>query len=120
MHLRHTTQTVSVLNSWIIFEMRLADLTVAQQFSQVRSDFHLAQMRTRSVNALVESDWSTFESFEGHCARNVCKPDELFGAMKCQSADRAHGLSSIQQREAFFHFQQKRRDLRAFQSRGRG
>src|SRR5215212_10522104 len=73
-------------------------------------------MRTRGMNAFVKRDRRAFEGFECHCARNICKPHELFGAMKCESANSAHRLSAVEQRQSFLYFQLKRRNLRTRES----
>src|SRR5829696_6781419 len=73
-------------------------------------------MRTRGMNAFVKCDRRAFEGFECHCAGNICKPHELFGAMKCEGANSTHRLSAVEQRQSFLYFQLKRRDLRTRES----
>src|SRR5712691_6176613 len=62
-HLGHATQGVSVLNPRIILKMRLSNLTVLQQLTQMRCDFNLSGMRARGVNAFVESDGGSLHCF---------------------------------------------------------
>ncbi len=98
--------------------MRLANLAVSQQLSQVCSDCDLPGMRTRRVNAFVKSDRRAFQRFECHCAGDISEANESFGAMKRERADCAHRLRSVEKRQAFFHFQLQRRNLRALESLG--
>src|SRR5215208_4634344 len=73
-------------------------------------------MRTGGMNAFVKCDRRAFEGFKCHCTGNIRKPHELFGAMKCESANSAHRLSAVEQRQAFLYVQLKRSDLRTCES----
>src|SRR5215213_8363379 len=75
-------------------------------------------MRTRRVNALIESDRCPSQSFERHRARNVGQPCKPVRAIKRQRPDSAHRLRSIEQSEALFDFQFQWRNLCAFESDG--
>src|SRR5678816_2631040 len=99
MYLRHATQTVSVLHAWIADEMRLPDLALLQQLSQVRRNCDLPRVWTRRMNALVKCDRGPFQRFERHRSRYVCEPDKPFRAMKRKRPDCTHRLRAIEQRE---------------------
>src|ERR1044072_5045350 len=116
MNLRHATQTVSILHAWIVFEMRLSNLAISQQLSQMRRDFDLSRMRSSRMNTLVESYGRTFQRFERHRAGNVGQTDESFRSMQRKRADCSHRLRAVKKRESFFHFQLQRRNLRALES----
>src|SRR2546423_6811100 len=116
MHLRYAPQAVRILHARIVIEMRLTNLAIAEQISQVSSNGQLPRMRTRCMNAFVEGDGRAFESFERHCAGNVRESNELLCAMQCKRTDGAHCLRAVEQRQTFFHFQTKRRDLCTLQS----
>src|SRR5215813_9187594 len=95
MDLRHATQTVSILHAWIADEMRLPDLTILQQLSQVCRDCELARMWTRRVNTLVECDGRAFQSFECHRARDVSHSNEPLRTMKRKRTDCTHRLRAV-------------------------
>ena len=97
--LRHAAQAYASCTRGSFSRCDCANLTVAQQLAQVRRYFDLPAMRTRRVNAFIESDRRSFQSFERHRAGNICEARQLFCAMQRQSADGSHRLRSVQQRE---------------------
>ena len=81
MHLRHAAQTVSILHARIVLQMRLANLTVAQKLAQMRGNFHLASVRPRSMNTLIECGRRPAQGFERHGAGNVGQSSDPLRAM---------------------------------------
>src|SRR6185369_16435260 len=116
MHLRHTTQTVSVLHAWIVVEMGCANLTILQQLSQVCRNCELSRMRTRSMNAFVESDRRPLQRFQRHRACHIRKSNKFLRASKRERSNGAHRLRAIEKSEAFLHFQLQRRNARMLES----
>jgi hypothetical protein len=119
MNLRHTSQTVSILHARIVHEMRLTNLTISQQLSQMSCDFDLPRMWTRSMNALVKSYRSALERFERHRSGDVSETNQSFRAIKRERTDCSHRLRAVKKRKAFLHFQLQRRNLRALECRRR-
>src|SRR5260370_5675824 len=56
MNLWHATHGICILHARIVFQMRLAYLTVAQKLSQVRGHFDLSGVWPRGVYAFIEGD----------------------------------------------------------------
>src|ERR1051325_7428164 len=88
--------------------MRFANLAVAQQFAQMFRYFRLTGVWARIVNALIERDRSSLQSFQRHRARDVSQASDAFSSMKSQPSDGRHRLSSVQQRQAFFDVELQR------------
>ena len=95
-HLRHAAQRIGVLHARIVFHMRLSNLTVAQQLTEVRRHFVLAAMRPRGMNPLVEGGRCSFQSFKRHRTGHVGNARDSFGAMQRQSADGRHRLRAVE------------------------
>ena len=85
--------------------MRPPDLTLVEEFTQVSGHLHLARVRARGVDALVERDGRAPQCFQRHCACHVCDTREPFRAIKSEAADRRHRLRPVQERETFLGFQ---------------
>ena len=104
-HLGHATKRIGILHAGIVFQVRLADLALAQQLAQMRGNFDLSGMWTRRVNPLVKSDRRIAQSFERHRPGDVGNLRESLRSMQRQTAHGRHRLRSVEQREPFLGFQ---------------
>src|SRR6185369_13982790 len=65
----------------------------------------LSSMRSRRVNALVESDRRSLQSLQGHRTCDIGETRNSLRAIKRQPADGGHRLRAVQERDAFLGFE---------------
>ena len=87
------------------FPVRLANLAVAQQLTQMRGCLHLPGMWPCLVNARIEGRRRAAQSLERHGAGQIEQPVHADRAEHGQTADCCHRLRAIQQRQAFLGFE---------------
>src|SRR5438128_10408298 len=71
MHLRHATETVSVLDARIVLEMRLSNFAPFQERQKMFGDRFLAGVRPGVLQTQIEGGRSAFERLEAHRAGNI-------------------------------------------------
>src|SRR5258706_2973775 len=96
--------------------MRLPNLTIAQQLAQVRGGFDLSRVGPGSVDALIKSDGSSADCFQGHCPGYISQTRGALGSIQSQTTDRDHCLRAVEKGDTFFYFELDRFDGRALQS----
>src|SRR5215472_10917591 len=69
-------------------------------------------MRSRVMNALVESDVSTAKHIESECANHVGRVDQGLRGCQGERSHCQHALCPVDQRDSFLGFEHQRRDLR--------
>src|SRR5947199_4551694 len=104
-HLRHATQTVSVLDPRIVLRVRRADLAVTQERQEMSSDGLLSRMRTGAMDTRIKRDRSSFERFERHCPGDIGYPRKALRPEEREASDGVHCLGAIEQGEALFGFE---------------
>src|SRR5438105_6010064 len=80
MHLRYTTNTISILNSWVILTVRFANVTATQQLAHMISDRELARMRSGTLKTGIKGTRRAHQSFQRHRTRHVSDMSEAFRA----------------------------------------
>jgi hypothetical protein len=108
MHLRHTAQAVSVLNSRIVSPVRFPNLAAVEQYSQMPGRGCLPSMGPGLLDPRIESSRSSTQRLERHRASNVGDLDETLCIVKRECCDGSHSLRAIQQRKTFFRFEPQR------------
>ncbi len=113
-HLRHAAQRVRVLDLAAV-AVRLGDVALGQQATEERARRHLARLRSRRQDALVERAHRPLERLERHGAGDVGHQAGLLGVEHGQPADRGHVLGAVEQGEAFLGLELERGELGAGQ-----
>src|SRR5262249_9574603 len=96
MHLWHATQAIGILNTGIVFEMRLTNFAFPKKSEQMFCCCSLSRMGPRVLQTSIKCSRGAFERLEAHGARNVRETRQPFRAKKCKPSYCMHGLRSIQ------------------------
>src|SRR6267378_1574053 len=78
MHLWNTPNTISVLDSRIIFAMRFANFTATQQFAHMFPDRDLARVRSRALKTRIKGTRRSHQSFQCHGTCYISDMGEAF------------------------------------------
>src|SRR5438105_13006372 len=92
MHLRHATETVSVLDARIVLEMRLSNFAPFQERQKMFGDRFLAGVRPGVLQPQIDGGRSAFERLEAHRAGNIRQATEPRAAKRGQPTNRVHLL----------------------------
>src|ERR1043166_8941923 len=104
-NLRHATQTVGVLDSRIVRQMRLPDLAVTQKMAKTLGYGALTRMRSGGVDSRIESGRRSLERFQRHRASDVGHASEPLRPKQRKAADCMHRLGAVEKGEAFLRFE---------------
>ena len=104
MHLRHAAQTVGILHPRAPL-VRLVDLASLRKPTDVSGRYHLAGMRARLVQPLVESPARAPQGIQREGARHIRGVHENLSEAQGEKSDRKHRLGAVHEREAFLGFQ---------------
>src|SRR6185503_86849 len=115
-NLWHAAQTVSVLHSRIVIQMRSSYFTVAHQLTQVGTNSDLAGMRPGLLNPFIESHWSAAQCFKAHRPGSISDHRYSFRSQQRKASYCAHSLSSVEKGKSFLCFQCHRSDAGPAQS----
>src|SRR3984893_1097500 len=105
MHLRHATETVSVLDARIVLEMRLSNFTPFQERQKMFGDRFLTGVRPGVLQTQIEGGRSALERLKAHRAGNIGQATEPLGAENREPTNCVHGLRAVEQSESLFCFE---------------
>ena len=100
MHLGHAAKTVRILHAAAI-DVRLTDVTLAEESRQPFGHLKLPAMRSRFMNSRIECGGRSLQRLEGHCACQIRQVQQALRAPPADDACRQCRLRSVQKREAF-------------------
>src|SRR5437879_13748118 len=97
MHLRHATETVSVLDARIVLEMRLSNFAPFQERQKMFGDRFLTGVRPGVLQTQIEGGRSALERLEADHAGNIGYAAEPLGPTNGQPTNRLQGLPAVPQ-----------------------
>ena len=106
-YLRHAAQRVRVLHLATVF-VRRHDWTATKQHAQVFRRHRLPRMRSRRMNARIESLRRPKQRLQRHRARDICERARIQRIRHRQCSHRGHTLRPVDQSQALFCLQHHR------------
>src|ERR1700730_17733491 len=102
MHLRHATETISILNARIVLEMRLSNFAPFQERQKMFGDRFLTRVRPGALQTQIEGDRGALERLEAHRAGNIRQATGDADRKNGEPTDSVHGLRSVEQGDSLF------------------
>src|SRR5438876_6416497 len=105
MHLRHATETISILDARIVLEVRLSNFAPFQERQKMFGDRFLTGVRPGVLQTQIEGGRSALKGLEAHRAGNIGHAAEPLGAKNGEATNSVHGLRAVEQSESLFCFE---------------
>jgi hypothetical protein len=118
-HLRNAAQRICILDPATV-AVRFANLTAFEHLAQICRRLHLASVRARFVNALVEGGIRALQSIAAKTSQDIGRIYQRLGGQQRQRANGQHSLRPVDERDGFFGFEHQRFDLRLLECVGAG